>query len=229
MNPEAKERELDRLMAEIQAVLAGKRSPHTIAPYDAIALTVSPSQTLAQVRTELGDCQRCNLCKTRKNIVFGRGNPSAHLLIIGEAPGEQEDRTGEPFVGRAGELLEKMLTSVLGLTSEEVYIANVIKCRPPDNRDPDSCEVSACLPFLQDQIRIIAPKVLLLMGSIATKAVLQSEHGVTRMRGQWHEAYGIPTYATFHPANLLRQERNKVYAFEDLKAVEEKIRASKSR
>jgi uracil-DNA glycosylase len=193
-------------------------------------MTLPQSGTLEEVQDFLGDCRRCRLCETRKNIVFGVGDPTADLVVLGEAPGAVEDQRALPFVGRAGKMLDKMLVNVLELHRDEVYILNIIKCRPPDNRNPVQDEVSRCLPFLQMQLDLIQPKVILLMGSVALRALFAVDHGITRIRGEWMEWGGIPVMPTFHPAYLLRldakqrrssgQERvheHKIRSWEDLK------------
>jgi len=152
---------------------------------------------------ELGACTRCDLCRARSHIVFGEGNPNADLMLIGEAPGKDEDRQGRPFVGRAGQLLARLLEEA-GFTREQVYIANVIKCRPPENRTPEPEEVLTCKPFLLQQVRIIDPKVLVLLGSVATKAFFGFEKTISRMRGQELAHEGRVTIPTYHPAFALR-------------------------
>jgi uracil-DNA glycosylase family 4 len=180
---------------------------------------------MAAVREELGDCRRCVLCRGRTTLVFGVGRPDADLVIVGEGPGEQEDLTGEPFVGPAGQMLDKMLENVLGLPRSEVYILNTVKCRPPGNRNPTPEELAACRPFLEGQLRAIRPKVLLVLGGVAYKALLETEQGITRARGRWHTwrdpASGdeIPVMPTFHPAYLLRTPDEKRKTFDDLKAL----------
>ncbi|MEN0067287.1 MAG: uracil-DNA glycosylase [Myxococcota bacterium] len=177
---------------------------------------------LARVREELGDCQRCGLAKGRKTLVFGVGDPDADLVVVGEAPGHEEDRRGEPFVGAAGQMLDKMLENVIGLPRSKVYILNVIKCRPPKNRNPLPDEVEACMPFLRGQIEAIEPKVLLVLGSVAFKSLFDTSRGITRARGIWTEYEGTPVMPTFHPAYLLRQPQDKRLTFEDLKAVRQR-------
>lgn len=175
---------------------------------------------LAAVHQLLGDdCKRCTLCRGRRNVVFGVGNPDADLVVIGEAPGAEEDKQGEPFVGRAGEMLDKMLAGVLGLDRSQVYILNVIKCRPPGNRDPFPQEVESCLPFLQMQLEAIQPRLILLMGTVALRALFGTQHGVTAHRGEWMSYQDIPVMPTFHPAYLLRRPEGKRSTFEDLKAL----------
>jgi uracil-DNA glycosylase family 4 len=182
------------------------------------------SSALEVVRTDLGECTRCKLHQTRQNIVFGVGNPTARLMFVGEAPGADEDRQGEPFVGRAGKKLNEMIVAI-GLTREEVYIANIVKCRLPENRDPQPDEVSSCSPFLFQQIDAIAPRVIVTLGSPATKLLLKTKEGITKLRGNWHEFRGVPLMPTFHPAYLLRaytpENRRKVW--EDLKAARDRM------
>lgn len=171
---------------------------------------------LDAIRADLGACERCGLCAGRKNIVFGVGDADADLMVIGEGPGEQEDLTGEPFVGAAGQMLDKMLENVLGLPRPKVYIANVVKCRPPENRNPTPEEAAICKPFLERQIRAVQPKILLVLGGVALSQVL-GINGITRARGKevrWKE---IPAIPTFHPAYLLRSPGDKKLTFEDLK------------
>ncbi len=173
--------------------------------------------TLDGVRAELGDCRRCGLCTDRNTIVFGVGDPGADLLIVGEAPGFHEDRLGEPFVGKAGEMLDRMLQGVFQLERGEVYIANVVKCRPPNNRNPLPDEVAACLPFLERQIAAIQPKVIVVLGTVALKNLFDTSQGIMRNRGVWREYKGIPAMPTFHPAYLLRNPEGKRDTFNDLK------------
>jgi DNA polymerase len=176
--------------------------------------------TLEEVRAALGDCRRCRLCEQRTQIVFGDGNPGAELMFIGEGPGEQEDLQGLPFVGRAGELLTRMIERGLGVSRGEVYICNIVKCRPPGNRTPQAEEVSACRPFLDGQIDAVAPRVIVTLGKPASSLLLGREVSITKVRGTWHEYRGIPVMPTFHPAFVLRQytEENRRLVWEDLKA-----------
>lgn len=159
--------------------------------------------SLEEIRAVMGDCRLCELCQTRTNIVFGVGNPHARVMFVGEAPGRNEDLQGEPFVGRAGENLNAIL-SLAGLTREEIYIANVLKCRPPGNRDPKPDEVLACSPFLREQIRSIWPDVIVTLGNPATHFVLKTETGITRLRGRFHQTGHFTVMPTFHPAAALR-------------------------
>ena len=173
--------------------------------------------TLTEIREEIGDCTRCKLhTQGRKQIVFGVGNPDADLMFVGEAPGADEDVQGEPFVGRAGQLLTKMIEA-MGFKRDEVYIANVIKCRPPQNRNPDPDEVESCEPFLFKQIETIQPKVIVALGSFAAKALLKTQDPISRLRGRVYTYRGAKLIPTFHPSFLLRSPNQKKYAWEDLK------------
>lgn len=186
---------------------------------------IPKAQQLERVREELGDCRRCLLCRERKSIVFGVGDPDADLVVVGEAPGYHEDQQGEPFVGPAGQMLDKMLENVLALRRDQVYILNVVKCRPPKNRNPLPDEVEACRPFLDAQLEAISPKVVLLLGSVAYKTLFRTDDGITRQRGRWHEYGGAPVMPTFHPAYLLRTPADKKYTFDDLKTLRERYDA----
>jgi len=181
--------------------------------------------TLAQVREEMGECTRCKLHAGRTNIVFGEGDPEAEILFIGEGPGADEDRQARPFVGRAGKLLTKIIEDGMKLRREDVYIANIVKCRPPGNRDPEKEEVAACQPFLLQQIRAIRPKVIVTLGKPAASTLLGRNIQITRTRGQWQEFHGIPLMPTYHPAFVLRQytQKTRSEVWEDMKAVLEKI------
>ncbi len=200
-------------------------APRPPAPLRVLASGARP--TLDGVRAELGDCRRCGLCEGRNTIVFGDGNPNADLLFIGEGPGEQEDRTGLPFVGRAGELLTQMIEKGMGIPRSDVYICNIVKCRPPNNRTPLPPEVSACRPFLDGQIEAVAPKVIVTLGKPAASLLLDREIAITRVRGTWHEYRGIPLMPTLHPAYVLRQytPENRRAVWQDLRAALERSRA----
>jgi DNA polymerase len=176
------------------------------------------SDGLLAVRRELGECQRCKLGKGRSTLVFGVGNPGAELLFVGEGPGADEDLQGEPFVGKAGQLLTKMIEA-MGLRRDEVYIANVVKCRPPNNRDPEPDEIAACEPFLKAQIAAVKPKVIVALGRFAVQTLLRDPTPITRQRGAWRDYEGVRLMPTFHPAYLLRNPPEKARAWEDLKAV----------
>lgn len=176
--------------------------------------------TLEEVRGTLGECTRCGLCQGRTQIVFGDGNPEADLMFVGEGPGEQEDRRGIPFCGRAGELLTRMIEGGLEIPRSQVYICNIVKCRPPRNRTPLPDEVSACRPFLDGQIAAVRPRAIVALGKPATSLLLGRDVAISRVRGQWHEYRGIPVMPTFHPAFILRQytQENRRLVWQDLKA-----------
>ncbi len=175
------------------------------------------------LREVLGDCRRCKLCSDRSNIVFGVGNPDAGLMFVGEGPGEEEDKQGVPFVGRAGALLTDIITKGMGLRREDVYIANVVKCRPPGNRNPQPDEIVACEPFLARQIEIIEPKVLVSLGTFATQALLKNRIAISKQRGVWSDYNGVPLMPTFHPAYLLRNPSGKRIVWGDIKLVMQKM------
>lgn len=163
-------------------------------------------------------CRKCRLCETRKNVVFGVGNREADIMFIGEGPGADEDAQGEPFVGKAGKLMN-MAFDMLGIKREEVYIANIVKCRPPNNRNPQDDEAESCLDYLRNQVILIKPKIIVLLGSVALKNVLGKEYGITASRGKWLERKGILYMPTWHPAALLRDENKKIDFIKDLKQV----------
>jgi len=178
-----------------------------------------PVQALLAIREDIGDCTRCPLHKQgRKQIVFGVGNPRADLMFIGEAPGADEDAKGEPFVGRAGQLLNNMIKA-MGLSREEVYIANIIKCRPPGNRTPEREECDTCSPFLMRQIAAIAPKAIVALGAVSAKTLLAIHAPMTELRGKWYDFRGTKLAVTYHPAFLLRDPRQKKEAWKDLQMV----------
>jgi uracil-DNA glycosylase family 4 len=180
--------------------------------------------TLKGIREKLGDCKRCKLSQGRNQIVFGDGSSRAALMFIGEGPGAEEDLQGLPFVGAAGQLLNNLL-SKLGLRREEVYIANVVKCRPPGNRDPEADEIEQCLPFLLAQIEAIKPRVIVTLGRPSTQAVLGTQAPLTRLRGQWHTYGNIKVMPTFHPSYLLRFPRERHKTWEDMQLVMEYLAA----
>jgi DNA polymerase len=183
--------------------------------------------TLEEIRTELGDCTRCKLHGLgRKQIVFGTGDKHAKLMFIGEAPGRDEDIKGIPFVGRAGQLLTKIIENVLDLSRESVYIANVIKCRPPQNRNPEADEVETCQPFLFSQIDAIKPQVIVALGAFAAQTLLESGETISRLRGKVYEYRGASLIPTFHPAFLLRSPTRKRDVWEDMLKVKELLNSS---
>ncbi len=174
--------------------------------------------TLLKIREDLGDCTRCRLHKGRNKLVFGDGNPKAELVFVGEGPGADEDAQGLPFVGRAGKLLTQMIEA-MGLQRKDVYICNVVKCRPPDNRQPERDEVATCSPFLLRQLDVIAPKVIVCLGSVAFQTLLETNRGISQFRGQWLEFRGRKLLATYHPAYLLRNPNAKGEVWKDLQKV----------
>ncbi len=174
--------------------------------------------TLESIRHEIGDCQRCKLAPKRTNIVFGSGNPNAELVFVGEAPGYDEDQQGLPFVGRAGQLLTKIIESI-NLKREDVYICNVLKCRPPENRNPEPDEVATCNPFLKKQLATIRPKIVCCLGTFAAQTVLQTPASISKLRGRFIDMDGIRVIATFHPAYLLRSPDKKREVWEDMKQI----------
>jgi uracil-DNA glycosylase len=187
-------------------------------PVSSAAAPPVERRTLDEVRRELGDCRRCKLCAGRKQIVFGSGNPKARLVFVGEGPGAEEDAQGLPFVGPAGQLLTKMIVA-MGLKRDDVYICNVVKCRPPGNRNPEPDEIAACEPFLRAQLESIGPEVVVALGKFAAQTLLRDGTPITRLRGQWRTYQGMRLMPTFHPAYLLRNPAEKKPCWEDLKAV----------
>lgn len=175
-------------------------------------------KTWEELEYSIKNCNKCKLCNTRTNIVFGVGNQNAKIMFIGEGPGADEDRLGEPFVGRAGKLMN-MAFEAIGLKREEVYIANIVKCRPPGNRNPEEDEVEACLNYLRNQVILVKPQIIVLLGSVALKNILGKEYSITSSRGKWVEKKGILYMPTWHPAALLRDESKKIDFIKDLKLV----------
>jgi uracil-DNA glycosylase family 4 len=194
--------------------------PVTASRVEPVAVARSAADALAAIKVDIGpDCSRCKLHTLgRRQIVFGVGKPDADLMFVGEAPGADEDIQGEPFVGRAGQLLTKIIAAI-GLSREDVYIANVIKCRPPQNRNPEPDEVDTCEPFLFQQIDAIRPKVIVALGSFAARALLRTQDPISRLRGRIHEYRGSKLIPTFHPAYLLRNPSSKKEVWEDMKLV----------
>ncbi len=178
---------------------------------------------LAAVQREMTDCTRCKLHKARKSIVFGEGNPKAALVFVGEGPGQEEDAQGRPFVGSAGQLLTDIIVKGMKLRREDVYICNVVKCRPPDNRNPEPDEIASCEPFLARQLRAVGPRVIVALGNVAVKTLLKTGEGITGLRGSWQNYKGIPLMPTFHPAYLLRNPKDKKLVWEDIQQVMTKL------
>lgn len=173
-------------------------------------------QTWEELENECKNCTKCKLCNNRHNVVIGTGNKNARIMLIGEGPGADEDIQGIPFVGKAGQLMDKAFQGV-GLKREEVYIANIVKCRPPNNRNPENDEADACKEYLEAQIKLVNPEIIVLLGSVALKNILGKEYGITASRGKWFEKDGIKYIPTFHPAALLRDETKKIDFWNDLK------------
>ena len=185
--------------------------------------TVTHPPTLEEVRQELGDCQRCKLHGGRTNLVFGVGNLAADLMFVGEAPGADEDAQGIPFVGRAGQLLTKIIAAI-GLSREQVYIANILKCRPPGNRDPEPDEVETCEPFLFQQIETIQPKIIVALGKYAAQNLLRTQIPISKMRGEFVRFQNCWLLPTFHPSYLLRNSSAKRQVWEDMKKVRDRLK-----
>ncbi len=179
---------------------------------------VQSEDPMLSLREKLLDCRRCGLHEGRTNVVFGEGDPAGNIMFVGEGPGADEDRTGRPFVGRAGALLTKIIQA-MGLERSDVYITNIVKCRPPGNRDPEPDEISVCLPYLEKQIDIIGPRVICALGRVATQTLVGERRGITALRGRFFEYRGIKLMPTFHPAACLRQPANKRLVWEDIKEV----------
>ena len=176
-----------------------------------------------QLEETAKECKKCKLCQNRNNVVFGTGNRQASLMFIGEGPGADEDLQGTPFVGKAGKLMN-MAFEAIGLKREEVYIANIVKCRPPGNRNPQDDEANACLDYLRNQVILVKPKIIVLLGSVALKNILGKEYGITASRGKWIERKGIIYMPTWHPAALLRDESKKIDFIRDLQEVMRRYR-----
>jgi uracil-DNA glycosylase family 4 len=213
-----------RAEAGLKVATTGTAPPHAAAP-EAVApgfsraVPADPGAALTAIRADIGDCMRCKLCHLgRKQIVFGVGNPRADLMFVGEAPGRDEDIQGIPFVGRAGQKLTQIIEAI-GLKREDVYIANVIKCRPPENRNPEPDEVDICEQFLFRQIDVIKPKVVVALGTFAAKSLLKTTDPISRLRGRVYEYRGAKLVPTFHPAFLLRNPSSRREVWEDMKKV----------
>ena len=185
--------------------------------------TYVSTMTLDDVRNDLGDCRRCDLYQGRKNIIFGEGNHKAQLVFVGEAPGQQEDIQGKPFVGRAGQLLTRIIDA-MGLTRKDVYICNILKCRPPGNRNPKPDEIRICEPFLIKQIEIIQPKIICALGTFAAKTLLKTDVPISKLRGEFHLYRGIKLMPTYHPAYLLRNPGAKKKVWEDVQMIMKELK-----
>jgi len=198
------------------AMLAGIPVPQEPSLFEAIERVQNDS--LERIRADIGDCKRCRLCERRTNIVFGDGSGKAELVFIGEGPGHDEDVQGLPFVGRAGKLLTQMIEA-MGLQRRDVYICNVVKCRPPENRAPEKDEIAICSPFLLRQLDVIAPKVIVCLGAVAAKTLLKTNRGISHFRGEWLDYRSSKLMATYHPAYLLRNPNAKPEVWKDLQKV----------
>ena len=210
--------ELRKVVQDVRAYLEAQRElglEYTDVQWPAAPAPARPL-TLAEVREELGECTRCKLHRHRTQIVFGVGNPKAGLVFVGEAPGADEDAQGEPFVGRAGQLLTKIIQA-MGMQREDVYICNIIKCRPPDNRTPETEEILACQPFLVKQLQAIRPRFICALGGPAAQTLLRTKEPISRLRGKFYDFHGIPLLPTYHPAFLLRNPYEKKTVWEDMK------------
>ncbi len=194
--------------------------PPTLSPSTLDYLQTRPSQlnSIEDLREFIGDCRRCKLHQGRTNLVFGEGSPEARLVLVGEGPGREEDLAGAPFVGEAGKLLTRIIKA-MGLTRETVYICNVVKCRPPNNRDPEGDEIETCIPFLKKQIDLIGPQVICTLGRIAGQALFGDQFKISEERGTWHSFMDIPLMPTYHPAYLLRNPSAKRQVWEDVQKV----------
>ena len=192
--------------------------PVSVSETTAVTELSQAAESLDAIREDLGDCTRCKLYNGRQNLVFGVGNPKADLMFIGEGPGYEEDRQGLPFVGPSGQLLTKIIEAIK-LTREEVYIANIVKCRPPSNRDPEAEEIASCRPFLERQVSSIKPRVICTLGRVATQAMLSTEKALGRLRGQVFSFGDVALVPTYHPAYLLRDPSKKKQCWEDMKLI----------
>ncbi len=214
-----------RLVEPTQAALRGSPPPPAtlFVPTEPVTSPDQPRPSLEQIREELGDCRRCKLCSGRTNIVFGVGDPKADLMFVGEGPGADEDEQGIPFVGKAGQLLTRIIETMFEVARAQVYIANVVKCRPPGNRDPEPDEVAACERFLFQQIAAVEPLVIVALGRCAAQTMLHTTTSITAMRGKFVDYRGVPLLPTFHPSYLLRWPAKKREVFVDMKAVRAKL------
>jgi uracil-DNA glycosylase family 4 len=217
--------ELKEIAGSVKKLLMANAEMGLDPPGRSVAPSISPeygpsgAKTLEELRDFIGDCMRCKLCRGRTNLVFGEGNPHAQLVFVGEGPGGDEDMEGRPFVGEAGKLLTKIIENGMGLKREDVYICNVVKCRPPQNRVPETDEIEACLAFLKRQLEIINPKVICALGLTATQSLLGKHSAMHRERGNWASHMGVPVMPTYHPAYLLRNLSAKRQVWEDVQKI----------
>jgi uracil-DNA glycosylase family 4 len=221
-------RKSSRAQAAPEPELASSRPPQATSsprvPLEPDTAPVTVEALFARLAAEVAECRRCRLCEGRNRTVFGDGDPRARLMLIGEGPGAEEDRTGLPFVGRAGELLTKIVQAI-ELRREQVYIANIVKCRPPGNREPQPDEVAACRGYLEAQIDAIRPGVIVALGRVAAQSLLGNATPIGKMRGQWFTVRDVPTMVTYHPAALLRNPAFKRPTWEDMQLVRDRLRA----
>jgi len=218
-HPNRIEQEFHQVLSSLQDFLLSQKEQGVLGlPLQRQRTSVNKDQQLENIRSELGECTRCKLHQHRRHIVFGTGNPAAQLVFVGEGPGGEEDVQGKPFVGRAGQLLTKIINSI-DLTREEVYIANIIKCRPPNNRNPEPDEIKACEPFLIKQLDAIKPKIICALGTFAAQTLLETDERISRLRGKFIPYRNSRLIATFHPAFLLRNPQRKRDVWEDMKMI----------
>jgi len=233
VEPDAATDSKPREEAAVETVAAGE-SPEALEAVAAAPATAAPAadrvpaMDWAELRATVRDCRACALCEGRTQAVFGVGNQNADLLVLGEGPGQEEDRRGEPFVGPAGQLLDRMLAAI-GLDRQTVYITNVVKCRPPRNREPQAAEAQACAPYLRRQIELMQPRLILAIGRVAAQQLLDTTEPLGRLRGRWHHVApgDTPVRVSYHPAFLLRQPGEKRKAWEDLKIVRDELRTAR--
>jgi uracil-DNA glycosylase len=202
-----------------EAAALSARASATMLPTQGAAIDAEPAVRLAQLAAAVHDCRKCNLHRGRTQVVFGTGDPAAALVFVGEAPGHDEDVQGEPFVGAAGQLLNRIIAAI-GLRREQVYMLNVIKCRPPQNRNPQPDEIAACWPILQEQLACLRPRIICALGTFAAQTLLQTEERISRLRGRFHRLGDIPVMPTYHPAFLLRNPQYKRAVWEDMQLVQ---------
>ena len=213
------QKELDQILSQVAAYLRLVRRATWSIP---LPRPQDCQEDLNVIREDLGDCTRCKLHRTRKTIVFGEGNPKARLMFVGEGPGAEEDQQGRPFVGEAGALLTRMIRAI-GFERQQVYIANIVKCRPPGNRAPEDDEIRACFPFLQRQIQVVRPRVICALGRVAAQTLLGTSKGISQLRGSFHRLGDIRVMPTYHPAYLLRSQEKKSEAWIDLQMVQKEV------
>ena len=219
-------KKLDNLSRTLDLMQSQSRAANDVAvpapakptPAQSQTVLAAPTETLDDIKRDLGDCKRCGLCTQRRNIVFGAGNPHAKLVFVGEGPGQDEDLQGIPFVGAAGQLLTKIIAA-MKLSRDDVYICNVVKCRPPGNRNPAEDEIKACIPFLERQIAAINPMFIVGLGGVAVQTLLNTSTGISRLRGKWTTYNGIKFMPTFHPSYLLRSPEKKREVWQDVQQV----------